>query len=245
MSDISLYVKLKRVVSMFLDANDKSMGDFDKAWIIAFRGMTTMGFSAEWEAKTVRLPVNGNLTVTFPSDYIMWNRIGVMNASGEISTLKINDSLTTFKDNNPNRIAQIYPDIPTLDLNGVIINPFYLGYYFGNWYGPLFGLGNGLVQYGDIRIDEKNGLIVLSPQYPYNDIMLEYVNCPQKDEDYQVHTCLQEALIAFLEWKFKLGTEPAFYARFREGRRSLPKKRVTLQQLNQVIRETHGFKVKN
>jgi len=38
MSDYSSYVPLKRVVSYFLDENDLSIGDFDKAWVLALGG---------------------------------------------------------------------------------------------------------------------------------------------------------------------------------------------------------------
>lgn len=244
MSDISRYTPLKECVAFFLDINKKSDRERDTAWLTAFRALRVMGFSATWEPKTIRIPVNANLTVTLPSDYITWTKIGVLNASNEISTLKINRSLTKYKDNNPNRQDYLTPDVPTNNFWNIALNPFYLNYYFGNWYTPLFGLGNGLVQFADIVVDEKNNVIVLGPTYPFNDIMLEYISCPERDEDYMVETCLAEAVIAFIEWKFKLGTEQNFYARFKEGRRSLPGKRFTLQEANQAIRENAGYKLK-
>jgi hypothetical protein len=244
MTDITRYTPLKRIVSMFLDQQDKSIGDWDKCWLMAFRALSVMKFAATAEVKTVRLPVNGNLTVTLPSDYISWSKIGVMNNNGEIAALKINNQLTTFRDNNPNRLEALTPDVN----NGFGLStfPYFVNYYGGNGYycAPLFGLGSGLIQYSECRVDEKNGVIILAPDYPFPDLMLEYISCPERDEDYQIETCLVEAVIAFIEWKMKLNTEQNFYARFTEGRRSLPNKRVTLQELNQAIRQNTGFKIK-
>jgi len=244
MSDIQQYTPIMECVSMFLDQYSKSDKDRDKAWIMAFRGYRVMGFAASWEAKTVRLPVNGNLTVTLPSDYITWTKIGVLNASNEVSTLKVNNALTKLKDTNLNRQDYLTPNVPTINFANIALNPFYLNYYFGNWYTPLFGLGSGLVQFSSISVDEKNNVIVLDPSYPFADLILEYISSPEKDGDYKIETCLAEAIIAFIEWKFKVGTEQNFYARFKEGRRSLPKKRFTLQEANQAIRENAGYKLK-
>jgi hypothetical protein len=242
MSDISKYTKLKTIVSFFLDQNDKSIGDFDKAWIISLRGYTDIGFNVAFEPLTVRLPVNGNQTVTLPSDYITWTKIGILNASGEVSTLKVNKALTKLKSSNPNREDYLNPDIPDQDFGNLSLNPYYLNYFFGNWYSPLFGLGNGLLQYGSCVVDETNGLIVLGPQYPFSDLMLEYISSPEKNDDYQILTCYQEAVIAFLEWKFKLGTETAYYNRVMEGRRKDDP--IRLQVINDVIRSQHGYKMK-
>lgn len=247
MSDVGRYVPLKTVVQYFLDEPgvSKSDGDFDTNWILAFRGMVLMGLQCEWEPLTVCLPVQGNKTVILPPDYISWTKIGILTGAKEISTLKVNKAMTTLKDTNPNRLDYLNPDTNNPGFPDLALNPFFLNFYFGSWYSPLFGIGNGLIQHGECVVDEKNGVIVLSPHYCYPDLMLEYISSPQKNGDYQIETCLQEALIAFLEWKNKVNTELNFYARFREGRRSLPNKRITLQNINQSIRENHGFKLKS
>lgn len=244
-SDIALYTPLKTMVSFFLDEHKKSDGDFDRNWVLAFRALVLMGFQCTWEPLTVRLPLNGNQTATLPSDFITWTKIGILNASGEVSPLRVNKALTKLRDSNPNRLNYMTPDTPDLDFGNLVLNPYFLNYYFGNWYTPLFGLGNGLVQYGEIVVDEKNGVIVFGPNYNFSDVMLEYISSPQKNGDYQIETCMTEAVIAFLEWKNKLNTEANFYARFREGRRSLPNKRITLQEINEAIRHNSGFKLKN
>lgn len=231
---------LKTVVSYFLDQADKSMGDFDKCWIIAFRALVALNFSVSAEPKSVRLPVNGNLTVTLPSDYLTWTKIGVLNNNGEVSTLKVNNGLSIFRDNNPNRIGDLTADVSNA-MPLIAGFPFFFNYFDNGLYFNLFGVGGGLIQYGECRVDEKNGVIVLAPDFIYERVILEYMSSPQKDGDYTIPIQLQEAVIAFIEWKLKLNTDQNFYARTIEGRRSLPNKRVTLQEINQVIREATGM----
>lgn len=243
-TDIGRYVPLKTIVSYACDELDKSIGDFDKMWLLAFRGLVKSGFSVAFEPKTVRLPISGNKTVAFPNDYLSWTKIGILNANGEISTLKINTGLTTYRDANPNRLQQLTPDIND-NINGILNAPFYYNYYYNGGYNTLYGVGTGLQQFGECTVDEVNGLIVLSPYYQYQDVMLEYLSSPEKDDDYQVPTVLQETIIAFIKWKLKLGDANSYYAELTEARRSLPKKKVTLQGISQVIRESEAQKVRS
>lgn len=242
MSDIRKYVPLKQIVSFYIDENEKSMGDFDKCWILAFRALTDIGFNISFEPITVRLPVNGNMTVTLPPDYIKWTKIGLINASGEVSFLKINNSLTKFRDNNPNRLELINPDIPDYDVANYLQSPFFYNYYFGSVYSPYFGIWGGMVTYGDVTVDEVNKIIVLAPNYGFPDILVEYIGSPQQNADYQIQTVCQEAVIAFISWKMKTGTEQDYYNRLIEARRKL--KPITLQEIQQAIREQNKFALK-
>jgi hypothetical protein len=227
---------------MFLDQYDKSMGDYDKVWIIAFRGLEAMHFNISAEPKTVRLPINGNMTVTLPSDYVSWVKIGLINNLGEVSTLRINNALTTFRDNNPNRLELLTADVNSGWAGSNSVYPF-INYYNNGSYIPLFGIGNALIQFDECRVDEKNNVIVLPPNYKYDDLLLEYISCPEKDEDYVVDRRLREALITFIAWKMKLDTDTNFYARLVEARREI--KPVHLQYFSQIIREGGKFCLKS
>lgn len=243
-SDIKQYTKLKTIVSFWLDENSKSMGEFDSAWIMAFRALTKIGLSISFEPVTFRLPVNtGNMTVTLPAGYIKWTKIGVINASGEVSFLKVNNSLTKWRDNNPNRLTNISPDIPDQDVGWLATSPYFFNYYFGNTYTPYFGAtGGGLITYGDCVVDEVNNIIVLSPIYNFPDILLECIVSPQQNDDYQIQTVCVEAVISFLNWKFKLGSKQDFYDALTEARRGL--KPTTLQEIQQAIRENQKYSLK-
>lgn len=242
--NIGKYTPLKTIVSYFLDEHDKSTGDEDRAWLLGLRGLTELNIDVSAEPLTVRIPVQANKTAIFPSDCIQWTKVGVLNSAGEMSTLKINRGLTTYKDNNPNRIERLTPDINDSASN-LSNSPVFLNYYTNNGYYNLFGVGNGLIQYGECRIDDKNGLVVLAPDFQYNQILFEYISAPQRNDEYQVETVLQEAIIAFIMWKMKLGTAQQFYGEVTKARRRLPGKKVTLQGINQVIRESEGFKLRS
>src|SRR5450631_1107453 len=144
-----------------------------------------------------------------------------MNASGEVSPIKINKSLSTFRDTNPGRLGKITSDAGQSDFSTFPFSPYFLNYFAGNFYSPLFGIGNGLLQAGECRVDEDNQVIVLSPAYTYPDIILKYISSPVKNDDYQIEIVCQEAVISFIEWKMKLGTEESYYARLREARRKM------------------------
>lgn len=240
MSDLSKYIPLKQIVSYTLDECKKSDQDFDRYWVLAFRALADLLFDITAEPITVRLPVNGNKTVTLPSDYISWTKIGILNNKGEVSTLKVNTALTTYKDNNPNRISHLTEDIADgfpLLLN----NPFFINYYYNGQYLPLYGAGGGLIQYGECRIDENNGIIILNPEFRFDHVIFEYISSPERNGDYHVPTTCQEAVIAFIKWKDKLGSRDEYIAEKTNARRRQPGKKATLQTIAQVLRESGGM----
>lgn len=244
MTDIEQYIPLKTVVSYCIDENNESIGSFDRAWILGFRALVDMFFDVTAEAITVRLPVSGNKTVAFPSDFLSWIKIGILNDNGEVSTLKINDALTTYKDTNPNRLEKLTSDI-TDSIPLLLNNPYYFNYYYNGQYQPLFGVGGGLVQYGECRIDDKNNLIILPPDFRFDSIILEYISSPEKNGDYQVPIIAQEAIVAFIKWKSKQGAREEYIAEKINTRRRMPKKKVSLQKINQILRESEAQKLRS
>lgn len=238
------YVPLKMVVALFSDQYDKSEGDQDRFWLLGLRALIQLNFDISAEPKTVRLPVNPNQTVNFPIDCLSWTKIGLLNSAGEMSTLKINNGLSTLKDNNPNRLAYLTPNIN--DSTSSLVNaPFFFNYWYNDGYYNLFGSDNGLVQYGECTVDEANELVVLPSDFRYDNIMFEYISSPLKDEDYKVQLALQEAIIAFIAWKLKLDTRDNYIAEAINARRRMPGKKVTLQTINQVVRESNGMKLRS
>lgn len=241
MSDIQKYVQLKTIVSYCLDECNKSEGDFDSFWILGFRALVDMLFDITAEPLTIRILLNGNQTANLPPDYISWVKIGIMDDNGRLNTLKINNALSTLKDTNPNRLNYLAEDI-----NGgfpFINSPFFFNYYYNGIYQPLFGATGGLVTYGECRVDEKNNIIVFPPDFKYTSVLLEYISSPEKNGDYTVPLCCQEAIIAWIKWKAKLGAREDYIAEKINARRRMPKKRVNLQMINEVIRESRGQKL--
>lgn len=241
--DIQDKVPLLRIVDMALDECQKSDGDRDWFWVLAFRALVDLLYDIAAHPVTLRIPVNPNMTVNFPPGCISWTKIGILNNNGEISTLRINNALTTWKDLNPNRLVDLTPDI-TDSLPTLIQSPFYLNYFYDGVYQPLFGVGGGLIQYGDYRVDDENRVVILQPDFKYSSILFECIYSPKKDGDYKVPLALQEAIISFIKWKAKLGAREEYISDKINARRRMPKKKVVLQHINQVIRESEAMKLR-
>lgn len=233
------YEPIRRVVSFFCDQYKKV--DEDRYFVMAYRGLENMHFNISAEPKTLRLPVEANQTVLMPPDYVSWVKIGLLNNNGEVSTLKVNNSLTTFRDSNPNRLSLLTPNITDTWIGNQFAP--YFNYFANGEFQTLFGIGQaGLQQYGECRVDELNNLIILSPNFQYSDIILEYISCPEKDADYLVDIRLREALIAFIAWKCNLDTRQNFYAAQVEARRMI--KPIRMQSFQETIRENERMTIK-
>lgn len=241
---LSQYVPLRTVVQYYIDEKKHSDGDQDMFWILGMRGLTELNFDIAAQPKTVRLPLLGNKTVPFPADLLSWTKIGLLNSHGEVVTLKINNGLTTFRDNNPNRLELLTPNVND-SIGSLAYAPFYLNYYYNNGYYNLFGVGGGLIQYGECSVDEKNRVILMPATFKYENIILEYISSPERDEDFLVPLALQEAIIAFIAWKTKMGTYDEYIGAKTNARRRMPGKKVTLQSINQVLREPNAQKLRS
>jgi hypothetical protein len=243
MTDVGKYTPLMRICAYFIDQYSKQgLYDMDKIWILGLRALTELNFDIAAQPKTVRIPVSANKTVPFPIDYIRWVKIGILNNKGEINTLKVNTALTNYADNDVNRLTKLNtPDISdsigSLDNSGI-----YSNFYYNDGCYNLFGVGGGVITYGECKVDERNNLIVLPADFRFDSILLEYISSPERDVDYQVQTCLQESVIAFIEAKLKLNTMDNFYAEATKSRRRI--KPVILQSINQILRESDGMKLK-
>jgi hypothetical protein len=192
-------VKLSDCVNMYIDESKQSSKEFRRLWALAFRGLTDIGLDVSWTPKQTLIDVNANLTATLPVDYINWVRVGVFNSFGELATLRVNEQLTTYKDNNANRIDDIKSQIGT-DSN-YLQYPYWLGGWDDTGYEHGFGAGSGLVQVGECKIDTQNNVIILDTNFSQSQVVLEYISSPMMDDDYATELQCQEALISWLRWK--------------------------------------------
>lgn len=237
------YVPLRMATAFFSDESDKSEGDQDKYWLLALRALIELNYEISAQPETFRIPLNGNKTANFPAGCLSWTKIGILNEAGEISTLKINNALTKWKDQSHNRLPF------TADINDSVIglgnSPIFLNYYYNNTYNNLFGIGNGLIQYGSCTVDDANELVVLSPDFRFDSIMFEGIFAPQREEDYKVPLALLEAVIAFIKWKMKMCSAQEYYGEVTKARRRMPRKKVSLQEVNQILRESDSMKLRS
>jgi hypothetical protein len=196
---ITRYVKLSEAVNYYIDEARLTSKEFRRLWVLAFRGLQEIGMDVSWTPKIELLNINPNKTVDLPDDYLDWVRVGIFNPFGELATLRVNEQLTTYRDNNPNRLSDISSPLGA-DTN-YLQYPAWYGYWDDNGSEHYFGAGSGLVQAGECKIDTKNSLIILDPQFTYNQVVLEYISSPVMDDDYTIDLKVQEALISFIRWK--------------------------------------------
>jgi len=193
------WISLDECVTDYMNEAELSNAKYRKIWYLAFRSLTELGLDAFYFVKTLKLPVNANLTVTLPPDYLQYSKIGVLNQQGEIIPLGVNNKLTVAFDLQPTRLEQTQDDtIPTqYDQNGVWWYNYWNGYNIGN----MYGLPSGGPHVGSFKIDNANGVIVLSENFSYEYIMLEYTASPQEGGEYYLPVQFKEAVIAYLRWK--------------------------------------------
>ena len=114
MSQNRQWILLDECINAYMDRAELSNHKYFKLWHIAFEGMQDMGLDAFYNVKAVKLPVNANLTVTLPADYLNYSKVGVLNQQGEIITLGVNNKLTVAFDLQPTRLEQTQDNtIPT------------------------------------------------------------------------------------------------------------------------------------
>lgn len=193
------WVQIDECITAYMDEARLSNHAYARLWHMAFRGMTEMGLDSFYFVKSIKIPVNANLTATLPNDYLQYAKVGVLNEQGEIIPMGVNNNLTVAFDLSPTRLTQTQDDtIPTqINEQGV----WWYNYWNGYSYGPQYGLPSGTPYIGSYKIDEANGVIVLSENFIYPYVMLEYVCSPQENGEYYIPIQFKEALIAYLRWK--------------------------------------------
>ena len=93
--DTAKWVGLSEIIYQYIDQARMSNADYRRLWAIGVRGVEEMGMDVYATPKTAKLVVNANKTVTLPSDYIAFSKVGVFNADGEVATLRRNINFLT------------------------------------------------------------------------------------------------------------------------------------------------------
>jgi len=191
------YIPLDTIITDYLNEANLSQQQYFRLFHIAFRGFEDLGIDAFYQIKSVKLPVNANLTVTIPADYINWSKVGVLNDRGEIIPLNYNDKLTTYADLLPDRLEKTQDN--TLGSWGYQYT--WYNYWNGYAYSNIYGVPSGSPFVGSFKVDMPNGVILLDERFQYEYLMLEYIASPVAGEEYYVPLQFREALISWLRWK--------------------------------------------
>ncbi len=194
------YIPLDSIINDYLTESEQSNNKYFKNWHSAFRGMEVLGLDYFYRVQAVKLPINANMTVTLPADYLNWTKVGILNTHGEIIPLYYNDKFTTYADLLPNRIEKV-DDAQSGWLEWGLNT--WCNYWNGSGYSNVYGVPSGEPFVGQFKIDNENGVIILNQRYDRDYLMLEYVSSPTEGQEYYVPVQFREALIAWLWWKDK------------------------------------------
>jgi hypothetical protein len=199
MSQHQQYILIDEVINGYIDRSEQGVHKFFKLWHIAFDGMTQLGLDFFYQIKSVKLPINANLTVDLPADYLNYSKVGVFNAQGEVIPLAYNSKLTTYADLNPDRIEKTQDD--TLFNMFQFNTPVWYNFWSGNQFINLYGLPSGAPFVGSFKIDGSNGVILLNEGFVYEYLVLEYIASPQEGGQYYIPIQFKEALMWYLAWQ--------------------------------------------
>lgn len=198
MAEHQPFITLESVIMDYIDESQQSLNKYSKLFNIAYRGLDSLGMDFFYKVQSVKLPVLPNLTVKLPANYIQYSKIGVLNERGEVIPLFQNDNLTTYADLWPNRI-QVTQDDTLVDPT-YLDYPIFYNYWNGNSVTNVYGIPSGQPFIGSYKIDLTNGIILLSEDFIYQYIVLEYVASPDEGQTYMVPRQFREALIAWMRW---------------------------------------------
>jgi hypothetical protein len=198
MKDSAKYIPLETIVKYFMSEANLTGAHYLRLYHLAIRGLTDIGLDITEEVKTEKLTVEANKTVYLPDDYIQWVKVGVINSQGEVATLRRNDSLTTYGMEDNDRLSKNIGE--GVRSKTILYDNSYQNYNTSGSLYTLFGVHNNMDYYGEFKVDDANGLILLDNDYSYDYIILEYLSNPAADTDLVVPIQAQEALIAFLRW---------------------------------------------
>lgn len=193
------WIPIDDCINAYLDESEQSNHKYFKIWQLCFRCLSELGLDFFYTTKSVKLPINANLTVTLPADYLNYSKVGVLNQQGEIIPMGVNNNLTTAFDLSPTRIEQTQDNTIATQLNQQGV--WWYNYWDGQGYSNLYGYPSGSPFIGSFKIDNANGVIILSANFSYEYVMLEYTASPQQGGEYYVPVQFREAVIAYLAWK--------------------------------------------
>lgn len=197
--DTAQWVELAEIIYQYIDQAKMNSSEFRRLWPIGVRGVEEMGLDVFATAKTEKLLVNANKTVDLPSDYIAYSKVGVLNANGEVSTLRKNNNLSSYKIDQSDRLTSNidYASSNTYRLQDMA----YVNYYDGARYVNVFGAGSLLNTMGSFNIDEEKGLIYLDNEFGFDYVILEYLSSPADDPNYKIPIQVKEAVLSYIAWK--------------------------------------------
>jgi hypothetical protein len=243
-------ISVKQLCLEYLNSRDEGSDRFRRLYRIAtLQGVRKFNMDITGTFRTQLLSISPNHTVPFPKDYLTYSMIGIINQAGEGVPLKHNEELVPIKQAflaAQNKIVAT-PEVPGFInmLNSPGFPLFWLNYSWGGNWVHLYGLSGGQPTIGQFDIDDQNQCILINPEFPYSEVLVEYLSngfdCDCND--YMIHTFATDAFLAWLRWKDNIDKKGVSDAKIRSlkndfaAEKSMAKLRMNPVRIQEMQRE--------
>lgn len=200
--------KLDHIVrEQLVEQGDSNFNRYARFLQYAISGLREFNMDFSGNIKAVIVDVNDNNTVTLPTDYINYTRIGIIGNNGIIRDLGINTNLLapiTYDDCGNSFIPTSNETLVSNSIigsGGLAYDGYSGNYRNGELMGRFFGIGGGNNVNGYYNVKASDGYIVLGGVQA-TQIVLEYISdITEVNGEFEVHPFLIEALKSYMFWK--------------------------------------------
>jgi len=188
------FVTLDEVIQgLLVDEGKSSEHEYLRYFNIALRGLKELNFDTVRQIKSVELQLDSKNTVTLPSDYVAYVKIGISATDGEISYMGKKDNINFVSGTKANSSTTSTTEDPPI---------FSYNNYDNSLWGR-YGQGGGNNANGYYRENLDDGTIEFSGGGG-GAIVLEYISDGSTGltgTEIKVHAFAEEALRSFIYWK--------------------------------------------
>lgn len=166
----------------------------------ALKAVQELNYDVSAGIKTVKIDVEGNNTIPFPTDYVNYGKLGIIK-DNYIILLKYNPEIPLFDekcdDQTTVKVRGAYGTVPFHNfessnrVTGYLVN-----------YGS-YGVGGGFNNEGHFRVDERMQRFVFDSEFTHSQVVLEYftngINC---DGQTMVHEFAADVIEEYVRFQY-------------------------------------------
>ena len=186
------FVTLDEVIQgLLVDEGKSSEHEYLRYFNIGLRGLKELNFDTVRQIKSVELQLDNKNTVTLPSDYVSYIKIGVADNNGNVSYMGLRENINFVPGTQSTTVQDNTENPPIFSYNN-----------YDNSLWGRYGQGGGNNANGYYRENLDNRTIELSNSN--GPIILEYVSDGSTGltgTEIKIHAFAEEALRSFIYWK--------------------------------------------
>ena len=183
------------ITDLLIDEGKNNESEYLRYYNIGLRGLKELNTDVNRDLKTVTLTMDSNQVINFPSDYVGYTKIGLVDDNGRIHVLGLD-----------NRRIKQTGFTATASAASDQSDSYYLFRNFLNdgSLGSLYGVGGGNNANVYYVEDRANNRFLFSTDVATDTIVVEYITDGSSDispEKIMIDPYSEEALMSFIFWK--------------------------------------------